>query len=171
MQRNHVHISLAIPRSNTTIVCHNRNQLWTKIKMSSYSFQDVYNHVCWICHPIKHERHYPDFLPRARWHVDIQSEQKDWAHSVPAVIRRLWLHKHWPRFCRKTHKQTCTTVLFFEIIIYGAERHLSGILHWFVITHQRQSIKNNYIGQRHTSVWTKSPYNDEHLWHSFLLMP
>lgn len=69
MQRNHVHIFLTIPRSNTTIVCHNRNQMRTKIKMSSYSFQDVYNHVCWICHPIKHERHYPHFLPRARWNT------------------------------------------------------------------------------------------------------
>lgn len=97
---------------------------------------------------------------RAQWHVDIQSEQKDWAGSVPAVIHRLCSHKHWPRFCRKTHKQTCS-----------GERHLSCILHWFVITHQRQSLKNNYIGPRHTSVWTKSLYNNEHLWHSFLLMP
>lgn len=40
-----------------------------KIKMSSNSFQDVYNHVCRICQPIKHERHYPHQLPRPHWNT------------------------------------------------------------------------------------------------------
>lgn len=41
----------------------------TEIQMSRYPFQDVYNHVGWICHPIKRERHYPRRFPGACWNT------------------------------------------------------------------------------------------------------
>lgn len=48
-----------LSRNNTTTQqCSNETQPQTEIKMSRYPFQDVYNHVCRICHPIKRERHY-----------------------------------------------------------------------------------------------------------------
>lgn len=47
-----------LSRNNTTQQCSNETQPQTEIKMSRYPFQDVYNHVCRICHPIKRERHY-----------------------------------------------------------------------------------------------------------------
>lgn len=65
-------------QNNITNVCHNQNQPQSEIKMSSYSFQDVYNHVCWICHPIKHERHYPHMFPGAHWNtLTFKGEQTD----------------------------------------------------------------------------------------------
>lgn len=73
MRKNHVVVYRGVmekpPFNHATTVCHNETQSQTKIKMSRYSFQDVYNHVCRICHPIKHERLYPCRLSGAHWNT------------------------------------------------------------------------------------------------------
>lgn len=97
--------NFTLPHNNMTTVCNNETQPQTEIKMSRYPFQDVYNHVCRICHPIKCEQHYLRQLPGALLeYIDIHSEQTDWAHSVPAVIHQFWTHKRWPHFHSKTWK-------------------------------------------------------------------
>lgn len=86
-----------LPLSSMTTVCNNGTQPQTQIKMSRYPFQDVYNHVCWICHPIKCEQHYPRRLPRACWNTltfiasrqTVPTQSQKWSTSAG--------HKHSPR--------------------------------------------------------------------------
>lgn len=118
---------------NTTNVCHNQNQPQSEIEMWSYYLQDVYNHVCRICHPIKHERHYHHLFHGAHWNTVTFRESRQteptqspqWSASPghtntdhPQLILLLpycfyHLRQHWPLTPTLWNTATKTTITIF----------------------------------------------------------
>lgn len=63
-----LHVAPALQQQHNDCRQQRKTEL-TAIKMSRYPFQGVYNHVCWICHPIKREQHYPASSLGLRWNT------------------------------------------------------------------------------------------------------
>lgn len=132
--------------------------------MSSYSFQDVYNHVCRICYPIKHERHYPHRLPGAHWNTltfrasrrTEPTQSLQWSTSSG--------HTNTDHIFTAKHAKNC----LYCSLLYRCHT-VRNILYWFFTSSQRQSLKNGDIGPLNTLVWAKSLNISEQIYIKFVV--